>query len=156
MIELMAEIERLRKAAGMLNTPRDIEVGFVHRFHGVVTCHECGAKIEVSDQPFSRSPTPQTPASDHAKPDAGPSVDPTVADATAPASDAPPANVVPLSPKVTYRDGISASAFHSQVINGREATPLKRDQSDHYRSDAAERDRHPYLNRPAHKLPEVN
>jgi len=53
----------------------------------------------------------------------------------------PAANVVPL---VSHRPGVSASSFHSQVMNGREVPPLKREQPSHYRSEAAERERHPY------------
>jgi len=62
--------------------------------------------------------------------------------------------VVPMM-KVTHREGVSASSFHSAVINGREVPPLKSQQPSHYYSAEHERERHPYIGRNGHKLPEV-
>src|SRR5262249_47253081 len=87
MIALMDAITTLRKERGINDDPpNNIEVNIVHRFHGVVTCHECGAKIEVSDQPFpgavkvdapAPTPAPEPSTTDHGQPGAEPAkVDP--------------------------------------------------------------------------------
>jgi hypothetical protein len=60
-----------------------------------------------------------------------------------PAESAPAENILPTSEKsapaapvapmkVTHRDGVSASRFHSAVINGREIPPLRKEQPSIY------------------------
>ena len=126
-----------------------------------IVCKHCGqsGRYDISDTP--------APTTDHGNAIVEPSSDAPVASATAdapltsdhdlksPSDPQPVADVVPL---VTYRDGVSASKFHSQVIAGREAPPLKREQPSHYRGEAVERERHPYLDaaggeRGSHPLP---
>src|SRR5262249_31653547 len=169
MIEVMDAISALRKERGINDDhPTKIEVSLVERYIGIATCDTCGHRFEVSDQPFdSLTPRPEpAPASeplttDHGKPGAEPAkVDPNRTSAASvdsnrhsAASDAP-ANVVPMM-KVTHREGVSASSFHSAVINGREVPPLKSQQPSHYYSAEHERERHPYIGRNGHKLPEV-
>src|SRR5262245_48394435 len=63
MLNLMDAITELRKSRGINDDhPNQIEVAIVHRFHGVVTCHKCGAKTEVSDQPFPGAVKVDAPA----------------------------------------------------------------------------------------------
>src|SRR5262249_54775324 len=112
MIALMDAITTLRKERGINDDhPTGIEVSIVHPFHGVVTCHACGAKIEVSDQPFpgavkvdpanavgaDSTPEPELTGERLNEPEEHPSDHPK-----------PPANVVPMM-KVTHREGVSAS-----------------------------------------------
>jgi hypothetical protein len=74
----------------------------------------------------------------------------------------PDEKVVPL---VTHRPGVSASSFHSAVLNNREIPPLKKEQpaigADVSPSDTVaglwRNDRHPYRDRDVvHQLPAVN
>ena len=133
--------------------PISVEVHIVDKTIKVcdVTCKHCGqsGRYEISDKPFDDGIGREVvkPASVAPKLGAGPSggdapIAPATADLPSQVSDTKPtANVVPI---LTYREGVSASSFHSAVINGREVPPLKKLQPPHYYSEAAERDRHPY------------
>jgi hypothetical protein len=152
LLKLDEVIEQARSSIAK-QEPIKVTVEFVDSTIKVanIVCKHCGqsGRFEISDKPFD-SPTP---TADHGNAIAGPSSDAPVPSATAdapptsdhdlksPSDPQPVADVVPL---VTYRDGVSASKFHSQVIAGREAPPLKREQPSDYRSEAAERERHPY------------
>jgi hypothetical protein len=100
-------------------------------------CCHCGKLNEISSVPFTES-DPGTELTPQAPPGATPA-----------------ANVVPL---VTRREDASASQFHSAVLHTGEVPPLKREQPSHYRGEAVERERHPYLDaaggeRGSHPLP---
>jgi hypothetical protein len=114
MLVLMDAITGMRKSAG-LQGPRAVDIRFVEGYRGIadVVCPHCHkvSRQEFSDRPFESrpdaTPTPKTMGDALIEPAGLSSGD------QAPAS--APANVVTM---VTYREGVSASSFHSQVVNG--------------------------------------
>ena len=114
LLALDSAIQDIRQAL-KADEPCNITVQYVQSIVGI--CPECKARIpdyRRPDPPPVPPPTPPAPAP--------------IAAVEKPAS----AAVKPdkASPQVT-RVGVSASAFHSQVVNG-VAAPLKKDQSDIY------------------------
>src|SRR5262249_31317693 len=120
-IGVMAEIERMRKEAGLDNGVREINVKIVEGYHGIanVTCPHCQkrSRHEISNRPFDQ------PESRPAKESTHEAVTPGAVPSTDDQDPAPqPAKVVPL----TTRPGISPSAFHDQRFASGEQPPLKR------------------------------
>jgi hypothetical protein len=138
MVTLMEEITKLRTAAGLASGPREIEVTYVRAVTGIYKCKHCGEENELEDGKYTPAPPPRvvdmpsdsvaratatTPAAPENTRVSGPENG-----AVAPSESKP----APDAPKVTHRDGVSASPFHSQVINGREVAPLKKYQPSPY------------------------
>jgi hypothetical protein len=117
LLALMNEITSMRATAG-LDVPREIAVRVVERLRG--KCAHCGAMNEVPDE--------QVLAVVKATPKENNSNEPVTVSV---APDAPPGAPVPppVQPVSAQRPGVSASRFHSQVINGHEVPPLKRQTS---------------------------
>ena len=94
----------------------EIDLQILKRVVGVFKCCKCGERNEILDcvkpepPPALPAPAAQPPAPVFAKPAAEPAKDKDKS-----------------SPVVTHREGVSASKFHSAVING-VAPPLKKDQ----------------------------
>jgi hypothetical protein len=132
-VMLMDEITKLRTEAGIDNTPSEVEIKFVEHYTGVatITCPHCqmSSRHEVSNRPFE-SATPTAPSAPEVK--ATTSHDNAIAGPSS--ADPSPAEPKPAAPvmEVSYLENFSASAFHSQCINGREIAPLKRLQPDPY------------------------
>jgi hypothetical protein len=101
--------------------PATINVQVVQKLRG--RCASCGAMNEVPEDQIravvkAEPESAETLTSGHASPIAEPSTD-----APAPAPAPPP---VPVS---VQRVGVSASKFHSQLLNGHEVAPIKRNAS---------------------------
>ena len=111
LLQLDSAIQDIRQAL-KASEGIDFHVTYISR----LVCRKC--REEMPDEP---EPEPLPPP-------ALPAPEP-IAAVEKPAS----AAVKPdkASPQVTHRVGVSASAFHSQVVNGA-AAPLKKDQSDIY------------------------
>jgi hypothetical protein len=131
MLALMDAIGELRKEAAA-EKRHDFTVQFVEGFVGVcdIECKFCGkvGKYEVSDKPFERATPSATPA-----PAVKTLPEPPDAITGQAAPEPSPAEPKPAAPDIVveYREGLSASAFRSQVVNG-VAPPLKRLQPDPY------------------------
>ena len=90
--------------------PLNITVHFVSGVTGIFNCTKCGHRNEIED--YKRpapppAPPPTPPEAVYARP---------IDEVEKPAS--APVKPDKASPPVTHRPGVSASAFHSQIING--------------------------------------
>lgn len=144
-----------------------IQVSFVEGVVGHYKCTKCGEENRLEEGTYTPAKPPAPPFRFRCKCGAqtefnasGPFTDggnPGVpVEAPAPKLDE---KVVPL---VTHRPGVSASSFHSAVLNNREIPPLKKEQPAIYTSQrpsdpphgSFRDDPHPYARRAvAHKLP---
>jgi hypothetical protein len=124
--QAIADIRHALKA----QEPLDISIHIVEGAIGVYNCQKCGHRNELKPGEYTprKQPTPSVPLP---PPPAAPTAAQPQAVYARPIDEAPKPAVEPDKPHVTHRKGVSASAFHSQVVNG-VAAPLKKDQPSPY------------------------
>jgi hypothetical protein len=129
LLSLDKAIEDLR-ASLKAEEPLDIKVHIVQGVTGIYKCTKCGHQNELKPGEYTprKQPTPSVPLP---PPPAAPTAAQPQAVYARPIDEAPKPAVEPDKPHVTHRKGVSASAFHSQVVNG-VAAPLKKDQPSPY------------------------
>jgi hypothetical protein len=123
LLALMNEIGAMRATAG-LDVPREITVRVIDGLHAV--CPRCGHHTAIDSEKLRGAIKVETPHDDSApEPDAAHdrlngSDGGSTGDEISVRTENPP---VPVS---AQRVGVSASRFHSQILNGHEVAPLKR------------------------------
>jgi hypothetical protein len=123
LLQLMGEITTLRANAG-LDVPREITVKIATGLHA--TCPRCGYSTPVDSEKLKKAVKVEPVGHDSIS-DAKTLHDASNGLARTSTDDQnPPPAPVPVS---AQRVGVSASRFHSQVINGHEVPPLKRQTS---------------------------
>jgi len=121
LLQLDQSIQDIRQPL-KANEPIEAHLKILRRVVGVFTCQHCHQRNEIEDYKRPDPPPAPTPQAVYARP---------VDEAQKPASEPAKPAEEPGKPHVTHRAGVSASRFHSQVING-VAAPLKKDEPSPY------------------------